>query len=116
MFAENRSREVLFVENPGSRKLNVRDARKISAPVPEDLPRRAAAAGRSGNSRVTVARVLGLPRPAANRWQHAYQASGEESIRPRKRGRRIGSHHVPSGQDPSPDHHRAHREAASPAE
>lgn len=74
--------------------MNVRDVRKISAEALEDLRRRAVAAVDSGASQVEVARVFGVSRPTVNRWVRAYQDIGEESFRPRRRGRRAGRHWV----------------------
>lgn len=74
--------------------MNVRDARKISAEALEDLRRRVVAAVDSGATQVEVSRVFGVSRPAVNRWVRAYQDRGEESFRPRRRGRRAGMHRV----------------------
>ncbi|SFS79642.1 winged helix-turn-helix domain-containing protein [Saccharopolyspora flava] len=79
--------------------MNVRDVRKISAPALEDLRRRVVAAVDSGASQVEAARVFGVSRPTVNRWVRAYQANGEASFRPRKRGRRTGMHRVLTDED-----------------
>ncbi|MEB3370115.1 helix-turn-helix domain-containing protein [Saccharopolyspora mangrovi] len=74
--------------------MNAKDARKISAEALEDLRRRVVAAVDSGATQVEVSRVFGVARPTVNRWVRAFQDHGEESFRPRRRGRRAGMHRV----------------------
>jgi transposase len=70
--------------------MNVNDVRKLSSHALEDLRRRVVAAVESGASQVEVARLFGVSRPTVNRWVQAYRVAGDESFRPRKRGRRSG--------------------------
>ena len=67
-----------------------RDARSLSPDALEDLRRRAVAAVESGASQAEVARLFGVSRKTVGAWVRAYRRSGEESFRPKARGRRPG--------------------------
>lgn len=67
-----------------------RDARSLSADALEALRRRAVAAVESGASQTEVARLFGVSRKTVGVWVTAYQRMGEESFRPKRRGRRPG--------------------------
>lgn len=66
------------------------DARSLSPDALEALRRRAVAAVESGASQVEVARLFGVSRKTVGAWVAAYQRMGEESFRPKRRGRRPG--------------------------
>lgn len=66
------------------------DARSLHPDALERLRRQAVAAVESGVPQLHVARMLGISRKAVGSWVRAYQAGGEETFRPRKRGRRPG--------------------------
>lgn len=66
------------------------DARSLSAEGLEQLRRQAVAAVESGVPQQHVARMLGISRKAVGAWVRAYHATGEDALRPRKRGRRPG--------------------------
>jgi transposase len=67
-----------------------RDARSLSPEALEELRRRAVAAVESGVSQSEVARLLGVSRRAVGAWMRAFRQTGEDSFRPRSRGRRPG--------------------------
>lgn len=67
-----------------------RDARTLSPEALEELRRRAVAAVESGGSQAEVARLLGVSRKTVGAWVRAYRRAGEESFRPKSRGRRPG--------------------------
>lgn len=67
-----------------------RDARSLSADALEALRRRAVAAVLSGASQTEVARLFGVSRKTVGTWVSAYQRDGEDSFRPKRRGRRPG--------------------------
>jgi transposase len=66
------------------------DARGLSAEALEVLRRRAVAAVVSGVSRTEAARLFGVSRKTVGAWVTAYEAMGEASFRPARRGRRPG--------------------------
>ncbi|MCI2415841.1 helix-turn-helix domain-containing protein [Saccharopolyspora sp. K220] len=70
--------------------MTARDARNLSPEALEELRRRAVAAVESGSSRTEVARLLGVSRKTVGAWLRAYRRTGEESFRPKVRGRRPG--------------------------
>lgn len=70
--------------------MNSRDARKLPAEALEDLRRRVVAAVESGVPQVDVARLFGVSRQTVSSWMNAYRTLGDESFRPRRRGRRPG--------------------------
>jgi transposase len=74
----------------GVSMMATRDGRSLSPEALEELRRRAVAAVESGVSQAEVARLLGVSRKAVGAWVHAYRRRGEESFRPRARGRRPG--------------------------
>ncbi|HVW43961.1 MAG TPA: helix-turn-helix domain-containing protein [Amycolatopsis sp.] len=67
-----------------------RDARSLSAEALETLRRRAVAAVEAGVTRSEVARLFGVSRKTVGAWVAAYQESGDEAFRPKRRGRRPG--------------------------
>jgi transposase len=67
-----------------------RDARSLSPDALEALRRRAVAAVQGGASQIEVARLFGVSRKTVGAWVAAYQRQGEESFRPKRRGRRPG--------------------------
>lgn len=67
-----------------------RDARALSPEALEELRRRAVAAVESGGSQAEVARLLGVSRKTVGAWVRAYRRGGEDSFRPKSRGRRPG--------------------------
>jgi transposase len=70
--------------------MSARDARSLSADALEALRRRAVAAAESGVPRTEIARLFGVSRKTVGAWVLAYQSMGEESFRPKRRGRRPG--------------------------
>lgn len=70
--------------------MSTRDARSLSADALEALRRRAVAAVESGVPRTEVARLFGVSRKTVGAWVAAYESMGDESFRPRRRGRRPG--------------------------
>lgn len=70
--------------------MEVQDVRKLSSQALEDLRRRVVAAVSAGASQAEVARLFRVSRPTVNRWVQAHRERGEDSFRPRKRGRRCG--------------------------
>jgi transposase len=71
-------------------RMTTRDARKLSPEALEEIRRRAVAAVESGLSQSDVARLLGVSRKTVGAWVRAFRRSGEDSFRPRTRGRRPG--------------------------
>ncbi|NKQ57893.1 helix-turn-helix domain-containing protein [Amycolatopsis sp. K13G38] len=67
-----------------------RDARSLSAEALEALRRRAIAAIAAGATRAEVARLFGVSRKTVSAWVAAYEESGEDALRPKRRGRRPG--------------------------
>jgi transposase len=67
-----------------------RDARSLSTEALEGLRRRAVAAVESGKTQSEVAQLLGVSRKTVGAWVRAYRRIGEQSFRPRTRGRRPG--------------------------
>ncbi|HJQ45682.1 MAG TPA: helix-turn-helix domain-containing protein [Amycolatopsis sp.] len=67
-----------------------RDARSLSAEALEALRRRAVAAVEAGVTRAEVARLFGVSRKTVGAWVAAYQESGDDAFRPKRRGRRPG--------------------------
>jgi transposase len=70
--------------------MNSRDARKLPPEALEDLRRRVVAAVESGVPQVDVARLFGVSRQTVSSWMNAYRTLGDDSFRPRRRGRRPG--------------------------
>lgn len=70
--------------------MTTRDARSLSPEALEELRRRAVAAVESGVSQSEVARLLGVSRKTVGSWVRAFRDAGEQSFRPRSRGRRPG--------------------------
>lgn len=68
-----------------------RDTRSLSAEALETLRRRAVAAVESGVTRAEVARLFGVSRKTVSAWVAAYQESGDDAFRPKRRGRRPGA-------------------------
>jgi transposase len=81
---------VPIVRSASSGQQSTHDARSLSAEALEDLRRRAVAAVESGVSRSEVARLFGVSRKTVGAWVAAYQRSGDDALRPKRRGRKPG--------------------------